>query len=49
MVAVFLDDNKNNDNGDGVTGTPGPPPSYAPVYINKQQLYTSITLFCTFL
>ena len=43
MVALFLDDDKTNDDGDGKEiGKKW----YA--YINKQQLCTCITLFCTF-
>ena len=41
MVALFLDDNKTNDDGDGK--------EKGKKYINKQQLFTCITLFCTFL
>ena len=44
MVALFLDDNKTNDDGDGKENG-----KKWYVYINKQQLCTCITLFCTFL
>ena len=44
MVALFLDDNKINNDGDGKENG-----KKWYVYINKQQLCTCITLFCTFL
>ena len=44
MVALFLDDNNTNDDGEGKEIGK----KYY-VYINKQQLCTYITLFCTFL
>ena len=44
MVALFLDDNKTNDDGDGKEN------GKKKMFINnKQQLCTCITLFCTFL
>ena len=43
MVALILDDNKTNDDGDGKEN--GKKKNFC---INKQQLYTCITLFCTF-
>ena len=44
MVALFLDDNKTND--DGVDGKDICKNN---VYVNKQQLCTCIKLFCTVL
>ena len=44
MVALFLDDNKTNDDGEGEEN------GKKKMFINnKQQLCTCITLFCTFL
>ena len=43
-VALFLDDNETNDVGEGTQND-----KKIKFYINKQQLCTWITLFCTFL
>ena len=43
LQALFLDDNKTNDDCDGKEN------GKKYVYINKQQLCTCIKLFCTFL
>ena len=46
MVELFVDDNKTNDNGDRTEGERQKSKMFL---LTKQQIFTCITLFCTFL